>query len=108
MESGRVASHRLRHACSQLRMLAWLDALQTVDIYITCVHLQDTVYIPGHGKLLLDEALFPKSYATNVHEQWLNTIDLDQRARTGSFDFADSIPSCTGTHSIVYSNISQQ
>ncbi|KAL0017780.1 hypothetical protein WJX77_011291 [Trebouxia sp. C0004] len=67
----------------------------------------DTVYIPGHGKLLLDEALFPRSYGTNVHEQWLNAIDLVQQARTGSFDFADSIPSCTGTHSIVYSNISQ-
>ena len=108
MESHHDASHCLRHVCSQGDMHAPLDPLEIVSIFTTCVCLQDTMYIPGHGKLLLDEALFPRSYGTNVHEQWLNAIDLVQQARTGSFDFADSIPSCTGTHSIVYSNISQQ
>lgn len=62
----------------------------------------------GHGKLLIDEYLFPKAYATNVNEQWLHAIDLEDRTRIASFDFSKSMPSCTGTHAIVYSNISQQ
>ena len=62
----------------------------------------------GHGKLLLDTGLYPKSYATNVNEQFLHELNLIERTRTAVFDFSTTIPACTGTHSIVYSNISQQ
>lgn len=62
----------------------------------------------GHGKLLIDEYLFPKSYATNVNEQFLHVLDLEDRARVAAFDFSQTIPDCAGTHSIVYSNTSQQ
>lgn len=70
--------------------------------------LQGLVREGGHGKLLLDTDLYPKSYATNVNEQWLNQLNLVERTRTAAFDFSTIIPACTGTHSIVYSNISQQ
>ena len=70
--------------------------------------LQGLVQEGGHGKLLLDTALYPKSYATNVNEHWLNQLNLVDRTRTASYDFSQSIPACTGTHSIVFSNISRQ
>lgn len=72
-----------------------------------CV-VQGLVREGGHGKLLVDQALYPRSYATNVNEQYLHKIDLVRRNRTASFDFSSLMPTCAGTHSIVYSNISRQ
>lgn len=69
---------------------------------------QGLVQEGGHGKLLLDRGLYPKSYATNVNEHWLNQLNLVERTRTAVYDLSTTIPACTGTHSIVYSNISQQ
>ena len=74
----------------------------------TVACLQGLVLEGGHGKLLLDKGLYPKSYATNVNEQFLHQLNLPQRTRTAVYDFSSSMPACTGTHSIVYSNISQQ
>ena len=35
-----------------------------------CVgHVQDYKTNTGHGKLLLDDSLYPEAYATNVNEQ---------------------------------------
>ncbi len=70
--------------------------------------LQGLVLEGGHGKLLIDEYLFPKAYATNVNEQWLQVLDLEERSREASHDYSKNMPNCTGTHSLVYSNISQQ
>ena len=72
------------------------------------VLFQGLVAEGGHGKLLVDEYLFPKSYATNVNEQFLHVLDLEDRVRTAALDFSQTIPDCAGTHSIVYSNTSQQ
>ena len=72
------------------------------------VPLQGLVREGGHGKLLLDKGLYPKSYATNVNEQWLNQLNLVERTRTAVYDLSTAVPACLGTHSIVYSNISQQ
>ena len=52
----------------------------------------------GHGKLLIDEYLFPKAYATNVNEQWLQVLNLEERTREASYDYSKNMPNCTGTH----------
>nr|QOL01286.1 putative extracellular protein TR9_087 [Trebouxia lynnae] len=89
------------------------DVIAVADIAAGDVTSLNATNVPGlvreggHGKLLLDTALYPKSYATNVNEHWLNQLNLVDRTRTASFDFSESMPTCTGTHSIVYSNISQ-
>ncbi|CAK0787274.1 hypothetical protein CVIRNUC_010492 [Coccomyxa viridis] len=64
----------------------------------------------GHGKLLLDDSLYPEAYATNVNEQVIEQINLPKQARTNSFNYSSFLPNasiCTGTHSVGYSNISQ-
>ena len=62
------------------------------------------------GKLLLDDSLYPRAYATNVNEQVLEEINLDTQARTNAFNYSSFLPDptvCTGTHSIGYSSISR-
>ncbi|KAL3150830.1 hypothetical protein ABBQ32_000588 [Trebouxia sp. C0010 RCD-2024] len=86
------------------------DVIAIADVAagnLTATSVPGLVREGGHGKLLLDTDLYPKSYATNVNEQWLNQLNLVERTRTAAFDFSTIIPACTGTHSIVYSNISQ-
>ncbi|DBA84773.1 TPA: hypothetical protein ACH3X1_005812 [Trebouxia sp. C0004] len=89
------------------------DVIAVADIAAGDVTKLNATNVPGvvkeggHGKLLLDTALYPKSYATNVNEQWLNQLNLVERTRTASYDFSETMPDCAGTHSIVYSNISQ-
>ena len=41
-----------------------------------CVeHVQDYKTNTGHGKLLLDDSLYPEAYATNVNEQvWTHAL----------------------------------
>ncbi|KAK9864411.1 hypothetical protein WJX84_003429 [Apatococcus fuscideae] len=61
----------------------------------------------GHGKLLVDDSLFPSAYGTNVNEQFISEFDLEGATRTGVYNFSSFTgKACTGTHSLVYSNYS--
>lgn len=63
---------------------------------------------PGHGKLLIDDYLYPKGYATNVNgNNHVFAVDIEARARVATFNFTGAAASCIGTHSVVYSNISE-
>ena len=96
--------------CAQTKPLCKQHLPGQVNICISSAveYLQGLLEEGGHGKLLLDKGLYPKSYATNVNEQFLHQLDLEQRTRTAAYDFSTTMPTCSGTHSIVYSNISQQ
>ncbi|BDA42283.1 hypothetical protein COCOBI_03-1700 [Coccomyxa sp. Obi] len=80
------------------------------NINATAASVADFKTKTGHGKLLLDDSLYPRAYATNVNEQVIEEIDLPSQKRTNSFNYTSFLPDpsvCTGTHSVTYSNISQ-
>jgi len=64
---------------------------------------------PGHGKLLFDEAMFPKGYASNTREPRVFEIDMKTHKPTRSFDFGSHNKShplyCPGTHGLAYSKV---
>ncbi|KAK9807813.1 hypothetical protein WJX72_010109 [[Myrmecia] bisecta] len=72
---------------------------------------QEFVTKPGHGKLLVDDALFPVAYGTNVNEAYIAKFNLTSRSRITDFRFnssnsaAPSLADCPGTHSTVYSSV---
>ncbi|KAK9828955.1 hypothetical protein WJX72_003024 [[Myrmecia] bisecta] len=66
---------------------------------------------PGHGKLLVDDALYPVAYSSNVAEAYIGKFNLTSRKRVGAFAYnssnaaAPTSAQCAGTHSLVYSSV---
>lgn len=66
---------------------------------------------PGHGKLIVDGLLYPRAYSSNVNEQVIQEINLATRTRIASHSYGPLLadPSlCVGTHSVAWTNASQQ
>lgn len=73
--------------------------------------LQDPEVAPAHGKLVIDPWLYPVGYGSNVDQQRIPRWDFTEPTITASIDYGAAIPDpglCMGTHTIVYSNKSQQ
>ncbi|CAL5229447.1 g12772 [Coccomyxa viridis] len=86
------------------------NVINVTSINATAATVADFKTNTGHGKLLLDDSLYPEAYATNVNEQVIEQINLPSQNRTNSFNYSSFLPDptiCTGTHSVGYSNISQ-
>ncbi|DBA92352.1 hypothetical protein WJX77_003824 [Trebouxia sp. C0004] len=63
-----------------------------------------------HGKLIVNGAINPSSYGSNVGEQVLEKFNLTTNTRTNHFNFSSFLPDpsvCVGTHTIVYSQVNQ-
>ncbi len=64
---------------------------------------------PGHGKLLIDDNLYPKGYASNVNEAYVTSLNLASQSRIASYAInttnAGAPINCAGTHSLVLSLI---
>ena len=81
---------------------------QREDTAAVCT-LQSLNTTAGHGKLLVDDSLYPYGYGTNVNEQYISEFNLATANRTASYNYSSFTgSSCTGTHSLVYSNYSDQ
>lgn len=64
-----------------------------------------------HGKLIVNGALNPVSYGSNVGEQVLEKFNVSTNSRLNHFNYSSYLPNasvCVGTHTIVYSQINQQ
>merc|ERR1712159_422283 len=64
---------------------------------------------PGHGKLLFDEKLYPKGYASNTKEPYVFEIDMKTHKQTRHIDFKAHDEGtdlhCPGTHGLAYSRV---
>jgi hypothetical protein len=65
---------------------------------------------PGHGKLVVNDDLYPLSYGTNVNEQIIPKHNLENETNIGHFPYNASLSNatlCSGTHTIVYSRVNK-
>lgn len=72
--------------------------------------VQSYVDVPAHGKLVVNDALYPIGYGTNVGEQIISKFSLANATRIGHFQYNTSLSnssSCVGTHTIVYSRVNK-
>ena len=72
---------------------------------------QDPGTALAHGKLVIDPWLYPVGYGSNVQQQVIPRFDFPSQSITARLDYSSQLPdpnTCTGTHTIVYSNASQQ
>ena len=73
--------------------------------------MQSYVSVQAHGKLIVNGALEPVGYGSNVGEQVFEKFNLTAANRTAHFNFSSFLPNssvCVGTHTIVYSQVNQQ
>ena len=64
-------------------MYAWIVCAS--HVVATLADLKVHAKTPGHGKLLFDEAMFPKGYASNTREPRVFEIDMKTHKPTRSF-----------------------
>ena len=68
---------------SMPHVYAWI--VRTSHVVATLADLKVHAKTPGHGKLLFDEAMFPKGYASNTREPRVFEIDMKTHEPTRSF-----------------------
>lgn len=65
---------------------------------------------PGHGALAVNDDLYPLAYGTNVNEQIIQKLNLENETNIAGFAYNSSLPNatlCSGTHDIVYSRVNK-
>jgi hypothetical protein len=77
-----------------------LDNPQNLSVNATVRAYTDN---PGHGKLVVNQGLYPLSYGTNVNEQIISKFNLANETNIGNFPYNGSLSNatlCFGTHTL--------
>ncbi|DBA84774.1 hypothetical protein WJX77_006512 [Trebouxia sp. C0004] len=99
---------------------AWSHADSQGSFFVLTPHsatnITVTAVVPSylsaqmHGKLIVNGALNPVSYGSNVGEQVIEKFNVSTNTRLNHFNYSSYLPNasvCVGTHTIVYSQINQ-